>query len=63
MLYVSLDILTGTQKEEDGNRSFSMMITNHNSDIILVILTKHYGFVIDRITNNHFQVIPRKGDA
>jgi predicted RNA binding protein YcfA (HicA-like mRNA interferase family) len=33
-----------------------MMITNHNSDKILVVLTKHYGFVIDRISNSHFQV-------
>jgi len=32
------------------------MITNHNSDKILVILTKHYGFVIDRISNSHFQL-------
>ena len=32
------------------------MITNHNSDKILVILTKHYGFVIDRISNRHFQL-------
>jgi predicted RNA binding protein YcfA (HicA-like mRNA interferase family) len=32
------------------------MITNHNSDKILVVLTKHYGFVIDRISNSHFQV-------
>jgi predicted RNA binding protein YcfA (HicA-like mRNA interferase family) len=33
-----------------------MMITNHNSDKILVVLTKHYGFVIDRISNSPFQV-------
>jgi predicted RNA binding protein YcfA (HicA-like mRNA interferase family) len=33
-----------------------MMITNHNSDKILVILTKHYGFVIDRISKSHFQL-------
>jgi predicted RNA binding protein YcfA (HicA-like mRNA interferase family) len=33
-----------------------MMITNHNSDKILVVLTKHYGFVIDRISNSHFQL-------
>jgi predicted RNA binding protein YcfA (HicA-like mRNA interferase family) len=32
------------------------MTTNHNSDKILVILTKHYGFVIDRISNSHFQL-------
>ena len=28
------------------------MITSHNSDKILVILTKHHGFVIDRISNS-----------
>ena len=32
------------------------MITNHNSDKVLVILTKHYEFVIDRISNGHFQL-------
>jgi len=32
------------------------MITNHNSDKILVILTKDYGFVIDRISKSHFQL-------
>jgi len=32
------------------------MITNQNSDKILVILTKHYGFVIDRISNSRFQL-------
>jgi predicted RNA binding protein YcfA (HicA-like mRNA interferase family) len=33
-----------------------MMITNYNSDKVLVVLTKHYGFVIDRISNSHFQL-------
>jgi predicted RNA binding protein YcfA (HicA-like mRNA interferase family) len=33
-----------------------MMITNNNSDKILVVLTKHYGFVIDRISDSHFQL-------
>jgi hypothetical protein len=33
-----------------------MMITNHNSDKVLVVLAKHYGFVIDRISNSHFQL-------
>lgn len=30
------------------------MITNHNSDKVLVVLTKYYGFIIDRISNSHF---------
>jgi predicted RNA binding protein YcfA (HicA-like mRNA interferase family) len=33
-----------------------MMNVNYNSDKTLVILTKHYGFVIDRISNSHFQL-------
>jgi predicted RNA binding protein YcfA (HicA-like mRNA interferase family) len=33
-----------------------MMITNHNSDKVLVVLTKYYGFIIDRISNSHFQL-------
>jgi hypothetical protein len=37
------------------------MITNHNSDKILVILTKHYGFVIDRISNGNFQLNHQDG--
>ena len=32
------------------------MITNHNSDKVLVVLTKYYGFIIDRISNSHFQL-------
>ncbi len=32
------------------------MITNHNSDKVLVVLTKYYGFVIDRISKSHFQL-------
>jgi predicted RNA binding protein YcfA (HicA-like mRNA interferase family) len=32
------------------------MITNHNSDKVLVFLTKNYGFIIDRISNSHFQL-------
>jgi len=33
-----------------------MMITNYDSDKVLVVLAKHYGFVIDRISNSHFQL-------
>jgi len=32
------------------------MVTNHNSDKVLVVLTKYYGFFIDRISNSHFQL-------
>jgi predicted RNA binding protein YcfA (HicA-like mRNA interferase family) len=32
------------------------MITNYDSDKVLVVLTEHYGFVIDRISNSHFQL-------
>jgi predicted RNA binding protein YcfA (HicA-like mRNA interferase family) len=52
----SPDIRRDIRKEEDRNRSFIMMITNHNSDKILVVLTKHYGFVINRISDSHFQL-------
>ncbi|MFZ0511622.1 MAG: type II toxin-antitoxin system HicA family toxin [Candidatus Nitrosopolaris sp.] len=32
------------------------MITNHNSDKVLVVLTRYYGFVIDRISGTHVQL-------
>ncbi|MFZ0511775.1 MAG: type II toxin-antitoxin system HicA family toxin [Candidatus Nitrosopolaris sp.] len=32
------------------------MIRNHNSDKVLVVLAKYYGFVIDRISESHFQL-------
>jgi predicted RNA binding protein YcfA (HicA-like mRNA interferase family) len=38
-----------------------MMITNYDSDKVLVVLTKHYGFVIDRISNSHFQLNHQDG--
>ena len=38
-----------------------MMVTNHNSDKVLVLLAKHYGFVIDRISNSHFQLNHQDG--
>ena len=35
---IQFDIRRGTRKEEDGNRRFSMMIRNHNSDIQVVMI-------------------------
>ncbi|MFY9872682.1 MAG: type II toxin-antitoxin system HicA family toxin [Candidatus Nitrosopolaris sp.] len=32
------------------------MIRNHNSDKVLVVLSKYYEFVIDRISDSHFQL-------
>jgi predicted RNA binding protein YcfA (HicA-like mRNA interferase family) len=32
------------------------MITNHNSDKVLVVLTNHYGFVVNRISDSYFQL-------
>jgi hypothetical protein len=40
-----------------------MMITNYDSDKVLVVLTKHYGFVIDRISDDHFQLTVLIGDV